>query len=73
MKKIIKHFRRWNIWRKRSCNGKLYKILVLLGVTKSPTMTTVLLPEEIGKWPDRDVTSKQIIDELRNLLGKEEE
>lgn len=54
-------------------NSKIHKILVLFGLLKSPTMVTVFPPEEIGKWPDRDVTSKQIIDELRNLLGKEEE
>lgn len=73
MKNLIKHFRRWNIWRKRNLNGRLYKILVLFGITKSPTMATVLLPEEIGKWADKTVTSQQIIDELRELFGKEEE
>lgn len=73
MKNLIKHFRRWNIWRKYNRNGGPHKILVLFGLLKSPTMVTVFPPEEIGKWPDRDVTSKQIIDELRNLLGKEEE
>jgi hypothetical protein len=36
-------------------------------------MATVLLPEEIGKWADKTVTSQQIIDELRELFGKEEE
>lgn len=46
MKNLIKHFRRWNIWRKCSLNNKLYKFLVLFGVIKSPTMTTVFLPEE---------------------------
>nr|DAW50902.1 MAG TPA: hypothetical protein [Caudoviricetes sp.] len=49
MKKLIKHIRRWNIWRKHCHNRSLYKILVLFGVTKSPTMVTVLLPEEIPK------------------------
>lgn len=73
MKNLIKHFRRWNIWRKRSLNSALYKILVLFGMTKSPTMATVFLPEEIGKWADKTVTSQQIIDELRELFGKEEQ
>lgn len=53
-------------------NSKLYKILVLFGVTKSPTMTNIFLPEEVGKWSYRDVTSDQIISELRILLGKEQ-
>ena len=60
MKNLIKHFRRWNIWRKRNCNGRLHKILVLFGVTKSPTMATVLLPEEVDDIFDsiiKDLTS----------------
>lgn len=60
MKNLIKHFRRWNIWRKYNRNGRLYKILVLFGVTKSPTMTTVLLPEEADDIFDsiiKDLTS----------------
>ena len=44
---MCNHIRRWNIWRKRSLNGPIYKILVLFGVTKSPTMGFVLLPEEV--------------------------
>lgn len=43
---MLNHIRRWNIWRKRSLNGPIYKILVLFGVTKSPTMASVWLPEE---------------------------
>ena len=46
MKNLIKHFRRWNIWRKNAMNSKLHKFLVLFGVIKSPTMATVFLPEE---------------------------
>lgn len=44
--KMLNHIRRWNIWRKRNLNGPIYKILVLFGVTKSPTMASVWLPEE---------------------------
>lgn len=44
--RVIKHIRRWNYWRKNNSNGRLHKLLVLLGVIKSPTMVTVLLPEE---------------------------
>ena len=72
MNKSIKHIRRWNLWRKNCMNSKLHKILVLFGVIKSPTMATIFLPEEIGKWSYRDVTSDQIISELRVLLGKEQ-
>lgn len=52
MKNLIKHFRRWNIWRKYNRNSGLHKILVLFGVAKSPTMATVLLSEEINKIND---------------------
>lgn len=43
---MLNHIRRWNIWRKRNLNGPIHKILVLFGVTKSPTMASVWLPEE---------------------------
>ena len=46
MIKIIKHFRRWNIWRKHNINSKIYKFFVLIDFIKSPTMMNVLLPEE---------------------------
>lgn len=48
---VIKHIRRWNYWRKNNSNGRFYKILVLLGIVKSPTMVTVLLPEE-KEWEE---------------------
>ena len=72
MNKLIKHIRRWNLWRKNCINSKLHKILVLFGVVKSPTMATIFLPEDVGKWSYRDITSDQIISELRILLGKEQ-
>ena len=37
MKKLILHIRLWNSWRKRSLNGKFYKLLVLFGLANSPT------------------------------------
>lgn len=46
MNKKIVHFRRWNIWRKRSLDSKMHKLLVLFGIIKSPSMCFVLLPEE---------------------------
>lgn len=44
--KFRKHIRRWNIWRKRNVNGPVHKLKVLFGITKSPTLATVYLPEE---------------------------
>ena len=32
-----RHFRKWNKWRKRSGDSKLYKFLVLMRIIKSPT------------------------------------
>ena len=46
MKKLIKHIKIWNIWRKRNANGHLHHILVLFNVIKSPTMLHTFLPEE---------------------------
>lgn len=46
MKKLIKHFRRWNIWRKGCLNNRTHKFLVLIGFRKSPTLTFTMLPEE---------------------------
>lgn len=47
MKKLITHIRRWNVWRKRNCNSKFHKLIVLLGIIKSPTMMYTMLPEEL--------------------------
>ena len=46
MKKLIRHFRRWNVWRKYNVNGTLHHILVLFGLVYSSTMEDTLLPEE---------------------------
>lgn len=37
MKKLFNHIVRWNSWRKYNTNAWLYKILVLLGICRSPT------------------------------------
>lgn len=37
MNKLILHIKLWNSWRKRSLNGNFYKLLVLFGLTNSPT------------------------------------
>jgi hypothetical protein len=44
--KIIKHIRRWNLWRKYCLNSPTYKLFVLLGLKKSATLALTLLPEE---------------------------
>ena len=44
--KIIKHIRRWNLWRKYCLNSPIYKLCVLLGLEKSETLALTLLPEE---------------------------
>ena len=43
---IIKHIRRWNLWRKYCLNPPTYKLFVLLGLKKSATLALTLLPEE---------------------------
>ena len=43
-KKVIKHIKAWNIWRKRSLDGKMYKVLVLFGLCHAPTF------EILEKW-----------------------
>lgn len=47
MKKLIRHIKNWNIWRKHNANGRIHHILVLLGIIKSPTMLHTFLPEEM--------------------------
>ena len=51
--KIIKHFRRWNIWRKYNTNSSFYHFMVLIGFTYSPTIGSFLLPEEIKSISDK--------------------
>ena len=41
--------RRWNKWRKRSINSKIYKLCVLLGIIHSPTFE-LCFPREWGEW-----------------------
>ena len=67
MKKIFRHIKRWNRWRKRCLNGKLHKALVLLGITKSPTMPFFLLPEEETEIARRvKANPKEVMDAPRN-------
>lgn len=50
---IIKHFKRWNIWRKRNINGRMHKFLVLVGIRKSPTLYFTCLPGELDQWKEK--------------------
>lgn len=50
MRRVINHIRRWNKWRKYNLNGRLHKFLVLIGITKSPTMPYVWLDSEYKEF-----------------------
>lgn len=52
MGKIIKHIKRWNVWRKYNKNGIAHKILVLFGFIKSPTFFYTWTAEEAKTFYD---------------------
>ena len=52
MGKIIKHIKRWNVWRKHNNNGIVHKILVLFGIIKSPTFNQVWTKDECKAFYD---------------------
>lgn len=73
MKKLIRHFKRWNVWRKRNGNSKLHQFLVLIGLHNSPTMNQVILKEEWDELCDgvnnlalSQKTKEELIDWLKN-------
>ena len=43
---MFEHFERWNIWRKHNANSWLHKLLVLVGVIKSPTFALTLTKKQ---------------------------
>lgn len=43
---MIKHIRRWNIWRRWTGTGWFYNFLVLIGLVNELTLQFVVLPEE---------------------------
>lgn len=49
MKKLKKHFKKWNGWRKHSLNSKFHKLLVLFGIVKSPTFEYILQQKKSKK------------------------
>lgn len=61
MKAIIKHIRRWKLWRKYNCNGRIYQLCVLVGLAVSPTFYATYLPEEMAEmfsWLDAERKNK---------------
>lgn len=42
----INHIKQWNKWRKRSLNSPVYKFLVLIGLTHSPTFFLQVLTDD---------------------------
>ena len=53
---LIKHIKRWNRWRKYNTNSKLHKLLVLLGIIKSPTMVFWF---PVDEWEDLCIIEKE--------------
>ena len=60
MKRLKRHIKRWYLWQKGCLNSPVYKILVLLKISHSPTFNHFLLPEE---WDE-------IKNETINFFGK---
>ena len=46
MKKVTEHIKRCNKWRKHNSNNWIHKVLVLIGLVKSPTMMLIFTDEE---------------------------
>ena len=53
---MIKHIRRWNIWRKGCLNGPVHKVLVLFGLRKSPTFELMKVCSELEVDEDEQVS-----------------
>lgn len=81
IKRLIKHIRRWNIWRKNNLNSPIHKLFVLLGIVVSPTFCATFLPEDEIKWrklceenADKFTRVNYITsDEFRAILKRAEE
>lgn len=39
---VARRIERWNIWRKRNRNSRIYKVMVLLGLIDSPTFNVMI-------------------------------
>ena len=49
LKRIKRHIKKWNEWRKHNTNGKLHKFLVLIGLVHSLTFSIQLTREDIDR------------------------
>lgn len=47
---MINHIKRWWYWQKNNRNSFFHKILVLLGIRKSPTFYQVWTPKEAEEF-----------------------
>lgn len=52
MRMTIEHIKRWNVWRKHNKNSIAHKILVLVGIIKSPTLNCTLTKDEYKAFYD---------------------
>lgn len=46
MASIIRHIKRWNVWRKNNLNGRFYQLLVLFKIKNSPSMSFIVIAED---------------------------
>lgn len=51
--RIIKHFKRWNIWRKKCECSRIHKFLVLVGIRKDIACDIICLPGELDQWKEK--------------------
>ena len=75
MKKLIRHFKRWNHWRKRNVNSKFHQFMVLIGLHNSPTMMQVIPEEEWKEIAEKMNTGEGLIfksEDLKKLINQEE-
>ena len=82
MRKIILHLKAWNLWRKYSRCSKIHKLLVLLGLSKSPTMVFAYFQiglehgfkhweTKIPKMRPKKLQKKTDIDTIDNFLNED--
>ena len=51
--RIIKHFKRWNIWRKKTLSNRIHIFLVLIGIRKDIYCDITCLPGELDQWKEK--------------------
>jgi hypothetical protein len=70
---IIKHIKRWNVWRKHNTNGFAHKILVLFGIIKSPTFYCTMTNEEAKAFYDCFMEELKALPEAYNPESEDKE